>query len=103
MALKDHGTFDSYKIYFVLTTWLLEYKKELWKVTAKSKKKNKTIVKDRYHRYQMKFCYHGSIFSRKFWARIHSVTVSYLIHSDSLLQNATEVYHKMCQAYYKMW
>ena len=34
---------------------------------------------------------------------VNSVTVSYLIHYDSLLQNATEIYYKMLQVfYYKM-
>ena len=31
---------------------------------------------------------------------VNSVTVSYLIHYDSLLQNATEVYDKMRQLFY---
>ena len=31
---------------------------------------------------------------------VNSVTVSHLIHYDSLLQNAVEVCYKMCQAFY---
>ena len=31
---------------------------------------------------------------------VNSVTVSHLIHYDSLLQNAIEVCYKMCQAFY---
>ena len=42
MALMAHGTFNSNKIYFALITWLIEYRKELAKVTVKVKK-NKTI------------------------------------------------------------
>ena len=36
-----HGTFNSNKIYFALIIWLIEYKKELAKITVKSKKKQK--------------------------------------------------------------
>ena len=36
MALMGHGTLNSKKIYFVLVTWLIEYRKELAKVTAKN-------------------------------------------------------------------
>ena len=42
-----HGTFDSNKMYFILIPLLIEYGRELAKITAKSKKK-KIIDKDRY-------------------------------------------------------
>ena len=35
---------------------------------------------------------------------VNSIPVSYLIHHDSLIQNATAIYYKMRQVfYYKMW
>ena len=37
-----HGTFNFNQIYFVLITWLIEYRTESSKITAKSKKKQKT-------------------------------------------------------------
>ena len=41
MALMDRGNLNSNKIYFVLNTWLLEYRKEFAKITAKSKKETR--------------------------------------------------------------
>ena len=35
----DHGAFNSNKIYFVLITKLIKYRKKLTKITAKSLKK----------------------------------------------------------------
>ena len=47
------GAFNFDKIYFTLITYLKEYRKELTKITTKSFfLKNKTIIKDRYFRYQ---------------------------------------------------
>ena len=39
MVLMVHGTFDSNKMYFILIPLLIEYGRELAKITAKSKKK----------------------------------------------------------------
>ena len=53
MVLMGYGTFNSNTVYFALITWVIEYRKKLAKITAKSnKKKNKTIVKDRCFRFQ---------------------------------------------------
>ena len=53
MALMGFGAFNFDKIYFTLITYLKECRKELTKITTKSFfKKNKTITKDRYFRYQ---------------------------------------------------
>ena len=35
-----HGTFNSNKVYFVLITYVIEYRRELAKIAAKSQKKN---------------------------------------------------------------
>ena len=53
MALMGFGAFNFDKIYFTSITYLKECRKELTKITTKSFfKKNKTITKDRYFRYQ---------------------------------------------------
>ena len=46
-----HGNFNSNKIHSFLITWLIEYRKELAKIITKSEK-SKTIVKERYFRFQ---------------------------------------------------
>ena len=50
-----HGTFNSNKIYFVLIASLIEYRKELARITAKCYE-NKIIVKERCFRFQTCVC-----------------------------------------------
>ena len=53
MALIEHGTFNSNKKYFALNTKLIEQGKKVSKNNSKKlNKKNKTIFKDRYFRFQ---------------------------------------------------
>ena len=54
MALMGHGTFNSNKVYFVLITYVIEHRRELAKIAAKSKKK--TIIQNRYFRFQNWVC-----------------------------------------------
>ena len=46
-----HGAFNFNKIYFAIITYEWNMGEELAKITAKSKR-NKTIFKDRYFRFQ---------------------------------------------------
>ena len=146
MVLMGHGTFHSNTVYFALITGLIEYRKKLAKITAKSKKKNKTIVKDRCFRFQNWVYQNVSNEALSAWFKlqakiptcsevlrksdwntpvsptplfkdkglkdirhnmstgnlilvVNSVTVSYLICYNSLLQNATDVITK-CDSYF---
>ena len=146
MVLMGHGPFHSNTVYFALITGLIEYRKKLAKITAKSKKKNKTIVKDRCFRFQNWVYQNVSNEALSAWFKlqakiptcsevlrksdwntpvsptplfkdkglkdirhnmstgnlilvVNSVTVSYLICYNSLLQNATDVITK-CDSYF---
>ena len=45
MVLMGHGPFHSNTVYFALITGLIEYRKKLAKITAKSKKKTRQSLK----------------------------------------------------------
>ena len=69
------GTFNSNKIYFVLLTWLIEYRKQLGKITTRSKKRksSKTDVSDLILEYVKMFLMkfqNGSNFREKFQAAL---------------------------------
>ena len=56
MAFVGHGTFNSNKTYFVLIAYLIKYRKNLAKITAKCLKKSKTIVEAICLRFQTWVC-----------------------------------------------
>ena len=74
MALMGHCAFNSKKIYFVLITLFIEYRKELAKITAKSLEKLRQLSKTHVSDFKlecakmflMNFCQQSSNFKRKF-------------------------------------
>ena len=95
MVLMGHGTFHSNTVYFALITGLIEYRKKLAKITAKSKKKTRQSLKTDVSDFKtectkmflMKLYQHGSNFRQKFRpvlkcsGRVTEIHLSLPLHS----------------------